>query len=109
MNPKLQSVFRTLARPLFGRLAPALRSAIVPETSETLIKNLRQRLSSNPEGLTELEALVATYNQTLNEGQLWPHVQKYNAAIATLLGHACAAPATFFTAPGLLTIGWCVA
>jgi hypothetical protein len=96
MNQTIKTLIGRSAKPFLGKLAPALRSAIVPENSEPLIASLRRRLANDAEALAELETLIASHNQTLYEGQIWPHVQKYNQAIVQVFGQACAAPTHFF-------------
>ncbi len=60
-----------------------------------ILTDLRNHLTNDQPGLEKLEELVAAHDQVLREGQIWPHGQAYNAAIASVLGHACAAPTYF--------------
>jgi hypothetical protein len=60
-----------------------------------ILTDLRKHLANDRWGLEKLEELVAAHDQVLREGQIWPHVQAYNAAIASVLGHSCAAPTYF--------------
>jgi hypothetical protein len=60
-----------------------------------ILTDLRNHLTNDQQGLEKLEELVAAHDQVLREGQIWPHVQAYNAAIASVLGHSCAAPTYF--------------
>lgn len=63
--------------------------------SSLLAEELRKRIGRDTVAVQKLDALIASYERTLYEAELWPHVQGYNAEIAKVFGRPCAAPTYF--------------